>query len=218
MNQSQRQQIQIQLPQTHSNKNNQTCNHTIHTRPSMTDYQSYSSFNDDTDDSPIVATVTDDNIQQFTPLNNNINNNINNKPVKQRIDNNDFDFGEYYYNELEIDMNNMSNEYNHSFKCMIESKLLKKTITIQYSLLEFILSYQSLNISTINAVWQKIPKNGDELIGNKQNLCLCIHILICICIKNKYKVITDKVFFFWKHFSNCKKMGMKHLIFIDRHP
>lgn len=44
------------------------------------------------------------------------------------------------------------------------------------------------NLSTLNAVWQKIEKNEDDLIGEKKPLCLCLHILICIAIQNKYKI------------------------------
>ena len=93
---------------------------------------------------------------------------------------------DYYYNDINLDCEVRNKAYNHKFQCIINDIL-----TVNYSLFELIQSLQCLNLSTINAVWQKIPKNEDELIGNKQNLCLCVHILICVCIQNKYAKNKD---------------------------
>ena len=58
---------------------------------------------------------------------------------------------------------------------------------MSFSIFELIVSLQSMSLTTTYAVWQKIEKNEDELIGDKKNLCLCIHILICISIQTKYQ-------------------------------
>lgn len=63
----------------------------------------------------------------------------------------------------------------------------KRKMYLKFSVFELIHTLQTMNLSTTNAVWQKIPKNEDDLIGDQQNLCLCLHILICIAVQNKYK-------------------------------
>eukprot|EP01083_Nonionella_stella_P100983 285645_1 len=90
-----------------------------------------------------------------------------------------------YYCEC-IDINDICMDKSYEFSVSIHTTT-NHTFTVEYSLFELIIALQSLPLSTVNAVWQKIPKNEDEVIGDKQNLCLCLHILICISIKNKYK-------------------------------
>mmetsp|Transcript_17122 Transcript_17122/g.26701 ORF Transcript_17122/g.26701 Transcript_17122/m.26701 type:complete len:385 (-) Transcript_17122:1589-2743(-) len=44
-----------------------------------------------------------------------------------------------------------------------------------------------IDIMTQHAVWQRVHKNDDNQIADRQNVSLCLHILMCIVIKKKEK-------------------------------
>jgi len=70
----------------------------------------------------------------------------------------------------------------------IKTNSLRLTLpssNIDMSLYEFSQLLQCIHLQTQHAVWQKIQKNDENQIADKQNLSLCIHILLCIAIKDK---------------------------------
>ena len=58
---------------------------------------------------------------------------------------------------------------------------------IDISLYEFSQYLKCIHLQTQHAVWQRISKNKENQIADKQNLSLCIHILLCIAIKEKHE-------------------------------
>ena len=166
-------------------------------------YESYSSSNNDSDDPVIEMEMEMD--QKMCIDNDNDRDHIKQQTQEQE------QHDDLNMNKCQIQNNNQREEKQKQSKdivtnyllyddkiCIENTKIYKNNsycfqvtisshLIVKYSLYEFILSLLELNLSTINAVWQKISKNEDDLIGDKQNLCLCIHILICISIQNKYK-------------------------------
>ena len=107
-----------------------------------------------------------------------------------------FTDSEYYYDNGFVDTLEIGKGGDPSYRFELTLPLKsrqklkgksKRRMHLKFSVFDLINALQSLNLSTMNAVWQKIPKNEDDLIGDQQNLCLCLHILICIAVQNKYK-------------------------------
>jgi len=116
--------------------------------------------------------------------------------VKPEESERDLDNREYYYDHCQVDTEQIARNGDTSYRFELSLKSRgrvksksKRRVHLKFSVLDLITALQSLNLSTMNAVWQKIPKNEDDLIGDQQNLCLCLHILICIAVQNKYKSI-----------------------------
>jgi len=108
----------------------------------------------------------------------------------------DLQNSEYYYDNAFIDTSEILKCGDPSYRFELNLPLKsrgkvkvksKRKMHLKFSVFELIHTLQTMNLSTTNAVWQKIPKNEDDLIGDQQNLCLCLHILICIAVQNKYK-------------------------------
>ena len=108
----------------------------------------------------------------------------------------DYTDSEYYYDNAFIDTSEILKCGDPSYRFELNLPLKsrgkvkvksKRKMHLKFSVFELIHTLQTMNLSTTNAVWQKIPKNEDDLIGDQQNLCLCLHILICIAVQNKYK-------------------------------
>lgn len=64
-------------------------------------------------------------------------------------------------------------------------RLVLPALRIDVSLYELSQLLQCVQLETLHAVWQRIEKNDENQIADRQNLSLCIHILLCIAIKHK---------------------------------
>jgi len=134
-------------------------------------YHSYSSSNDnDTDDQVQVAEV------ERPDADNEADEDDEDAPQLDLSNSDHFYYEAQMYDTLD------HADTSYCFQLSVANQFM-----LRFSIYDFILSLQSLNLSTSNAVWQRIPKNEDDLIGEKKALCLCMHILICISIQNKYK-------------------------------
>jgi len=96
---------------------------------------------------------------------------------------------EFYYDNNFIDLEECDesksegSSHDGSFRFSVR---ISAHCTVSFSVFELILALQAQSLSTANAVWQRIPKNEDDLIGDQQSLCLCVHILVCISVQKKY--------------------------------
>jgi len=127
-------------------------------------YESYMSSDKDSDEAP-----------EALPIHKRIDDDVSNAHPETELWHAD-----YYYSDIELDLE-IDTDDSYKFDSVIGN------ITVSFSIFELIVSLQSMSLSTTSSIWQKIGKNEDDLIGDKQNLCLCIHILICVSIQNKYK-------------------------------
>lgn len=67
--------------------------------------------------------------------------------------------------------------------------LLLPDLKIQFTIYELQQRLRALSIADKHAVWQKLKKNSDGVIGDVQSLTLCVHIFISLALRKKNKQI-----------------------------